>query len=85
MNELVRFAREAIGQRSEDNAEPKPLPLQVGSLITWVGFEGPVEARVDFLHTDPDGQTWAHATLSDGSWTAVISKLVTVLAGPNEQ
>ncbi len=85
MNELISFAREVIGPRSEDIEGPqRPLPLEPGCLITWNAFEGPLEARVDGLHQDPDGQQWVDCTLPDGNWVSVDSELVTVLAGPIE-
>ena len=52
--------------------------LVPGSLITWQRTDakrrGPT--TIDFVHTDPDGSTWAFVTLPDG-WAAVNAGQVT--------
>lgn len=55
------------------------LAWRPGCLITWQGADGKPRgpATVDFLHTDPDGTSWAFYTLPDGSWGAVNLKYVT--------
>ena len=52
--------------------------IQPGALITWTRGDGRVqEGLVDFLHTDPDGLTWAFVTLLDGGWAAVNARAIT--------
>ena len=78
MNELVRFAKEALRQQTSLN----PIPtIQPGSWITWQGDEGTPRGpgTVDFLHPDADGAVWAFCTCPDGTWTAVNTKFIRVM------
>ena len=57
------------------------VPVHVGNLIAWHWHGTEQLGTVDFLHGDPDGQTWAFVTRQDGSWCAVNMKFPTVLKG----
>ena len=50
--------------------------LMPGDRITWLGNEAP--AKLDCLHTEPDGTVWAFVTLPDG-WAALNAKFVTTV------
>ena len=73
MGELVRLAKEALRQQKAFGSIPSVRP---GDRITW-GADGTLRgpALVEFLHTDPDGITWAFGTCSTG-WVAVNTKYI---------
>jgi hypothetical protein len=51
-----------------------PKPIQPGESIRWTRGDGTEHhARVDFLHSDPDGTVWAFVTVGEG-WAAVNLK-----------
>lgn len=49
-------------------------PIGPGDRIRWTRGDGTEHhARVDFLHSDPDGTVWAFVTVGEG-WAAVNLK-----------
>lgn len=75
---MVRQAKEtwpSQGPAVERIQTPASGVIAPSSLITWQGSDLTLRhGVVDFLHTDPDGTTWAFCTVPGGSWSAVNVK-----------